>query len=81
MFLWGTKEPVGSVSLKDDCFGSAVSLGTVPVCRAASASQALACRPVAKFSFGHNKQGSSGERTTNAVVFLFSGLLKYGMQY
>lgn len=35
--------------------------------------------------FGHGKQGctseSSRQRTTNPTVFLFSGILKYGMEY
>lgn len=41
--------------------------------------KALAHRPVAEFPFGHNKQGSSGER--RAHLFLFPGVLKYGMEY
>lgn len=81
LFLWFTKEAVGSVFLQDDCFGSAVSFGTVPASRVASASQALACRPVAEFPFGHNKQESYRERTTDPVVFSFSGILEYEMEY
>lgn len=87
LFLWGANEPVGSIFVQGDCFGSAVSLGTVLQAAHCLHVQrllppmALACRLVGEFLFGHNKQGGSGERAANPPVSLFSGILKYGMEY
>lgn len=87
LFLWSASEPVGSVSLQDDCLGSAVSLRTVLQARPLPAGRwplpprALACRGVAEVPYGGNKQERSGERTTNSTVSLFSGILEYGMKY